>query len=1328
MSLSAWLLIQNSHVQTWLARRFIENIEVKTGGSIRIDKVKVRFLKQVLLEDVLVRDQLGDTVLFLPETKIKLGHIDLRNNIFDINSVRIQNPLVYFQEDPGGGLNISFLLESYISDTSKAAVDLKINKIDFIDGLFRYHTFGAKPDTMGFSKDYIEVSELRVRINGFEKDRDRLRFDLQNFEGRDISGFKVSNVMAQFSFSDSKLNGSVVKIETPNSQIDIKDFNLSLLKSEGKSFLERLQFNAAIDPGTHISERDLRFFVNDYNAYAQIGFNGNLYLDQGRMNWSELKLSYGRVVKLRGDVSIENISDPRNSELDLILDTLIYRPAFHKKSLLSLIIDLDTLNTPISIASMGELHLAGSFSGSLDNMKTQVSASCDAFQFQGNLKTSAGENPKEVFLSGNYAGTIFNVDSVLNSNIGIKNAEFTSSFSGSAVNLQQYSILIDMRLSDLDWLGYDYKDITIQGNALNQTFDGLVVVDDKNVGMELDTKVDFSGDTPSFTFGLDLTKAQLNILNISNLDSLEVLDLHLFGSLSGTNLDDIEGQIWITDSYYKNSRGQLPFTQFNLTIGPDLGLRKINLVSDYIDARLLGEIHFTEIVQQLESVARQYLPIRVGVVGYNPTYLNDFTFNLQLKNPRPLTEILTPKIIFKDNTQLSGFFKEGGQQWEIQGFSPQYVVMGKQFTEMAFQASSYLDTMIFDCSVGKVQLDSDTDFDQIVAHFQMIPDKLDADIAWDNLDSVVTRGRVKPTLHFVPGLSSMPRTILSAPSSDIIYNDSLWHIDLTQLVLDHQYIKIDSLVVNHNSEDLMVDGAISDLPHDTLYVNFTRLNLRHIETFKKKRKFNLEGIVDGTAKFFNLHEKGLFLADMNISDLTVNDELLGKTHISSERIAGSDEVFMEVVTSRGDISTINMSGRFNPVTDKINATIDLEKLKMNVFNAVLEPTLRDIRGIASGKIQVQGSRSDPTLNGEILMQKAGFNVGYLNTRYTFTQPVIISQNAFIVKGLVARDRLGNEAIVNGGVHHSKFKDISLDFKLDVTDFLCMETNESSGHRYWGTVFATGVASLTGPLKNIKIDVSARSRPGTDFSVPVSKSQSVRRIDFINYISKDSVEIDPDLFSYTNDDHNQGYDVDLSGLAVQIDLDVTPDARVNIIFDAQTGDVIRAKGRGNINIDVDTRGGFSIDGDYLIDQGDYIFTLENMPIKRFAVKPGGHVNLNGNIGDANLDVVAIYKTKAALYDLVLDESDQDLKQRIPVECQLMMSGRLETPGLKFDIVLPPNSDDIARSQLSNLTQEELNKQIFSLLILNRFSPLPGLNSSSSRSYESAGISTTTEVLS
>ena len=81
---------------------------------------------------------------------------------------------------------------------------------------------------------------------------------------------------------------------------------------------------------------------------------------------------------------------------------------------------------------------------------------------------------------------------------------------------------------------------------------------------------------------------------------------------------------------------------------------------------------------------------------------------------------------------------------------------------------------------------------------------------------------------------------------------------------------------------------------------------------------------------------------------------------------------------------------------------------------------------------------------------------------------------------------------------------------------------------------------------------------------------------------------------------------------------------------------------------------------------------------------------------------------------IDTSDV-LKKRIPVDLTLRLRNSLLTPEISFDISLPTADEDTkskVKSVLYVSNQEEniqeLNKQVFSLLVLNRFLPPPGVD--------------------
>ena len=194
------------------------------------------------------------------------------------------------------------------------------------------------------------------------------------------------------------------------------------------------------------------------------------------------------------------------------------------------------------------------------------------------------------------------------------------------------------------------------------------------------------------------------------------------------------------------------------------------------------------------------------------------------------------------------------------------------------------------------------------------------------------------------------------------------------------------------------------------------------------------------------------------------------------------------------------------------------------------------------------------------------------------------------------------------------------------------------------------------------------------------------------------------------------------------MEVTPDAEVQLIFESKMGDIIKGNGSANLKLEISANGDFGMYGDYQITQGEYMLTLGNLLSKKFLVKPGGTIRWSGDPYNADVNIETYYPLNAALQDLYLDSSEV-YRKRVPVECQIFMHNDLMNPDIKFAIDLPKSSE-ADRAQLSNLPDDELNKQFISLLFINRFQPLPGLDLGSSGNI-SSGYSlseSTSELLS
>ena len=148
------------------------------------------------------------------------------------------------------------------------------------------------------------------------------------------------------------------------------------------------------------------------------------------------------------------------------------------------------------------------------------------------------------------------------------------------------------------------------------------------------------------------------------------------------------------------------------------------------------------------------------------------------------------------------------------------------------------------------------------------------------------------------------------------------------------------------------------------------------------------------------------------------------------------------------------------------------------------------------------------------------------------------------------------------------------------NFNVLNTNSKDNDLFYGEAYASGEVSFYGTPKNLKISANAVTNKNTKIFIPLSDESSSEVKDYISFVD----------FSDTLSIINQAVvEKDLKGLELDFVLDVTPDAYFELIFDINSGDIIRGRGDGDIKLTVNTEGDFSMFGDYEIKEGAYNFT-------------------------------------------------------------------------------------------------------------------------------------------
>ena len=218
---------------------------------------------------------------------------------------------------------------------------------------------------------------------------------------------------------------------------------------------------------------------------------------------------------------------------------------------------------------------------------------------------------------------------------------------------------------------------------------------------------------------------------------------------------------------------------------------------------------------------------------------------------------------------------------------------------------------------------------------------------------------------------------------------------------------------------------------------------------------------------------------------------------------------------------------------------------------------------------------------------------------------------------------------------------------------------------------------------------------------------------------------------------------IKGLDVSVNIEISKEAKTSIIIDKANGDFVEIQGEAELTGGMDPSGKMTLVGVYQVEKGAYELSVSLLK-RRFDIQKGSSITWTGEPTTANLDITAIYKTKAAPIDLIEQQisgyssSEMNMyKQRIPFNTELILKGELLKPDIKFNISMDKDNPSIATAVIENTQSKldqlkndeaEMNKQVFALLLLNRFIGENPFESKTSVSAETMALQSVSNILS
>jgi hypothetical protein len=429
-----------------------------------------------------------------------------------------------------------------------------------------------------------------------------------------------------------------------------------------------------------------------------------------------------------------------------------------------------------------------------------------------------------------------------------------------------------------------------------------------------------------------------------------------------------------------------------------------------------------------------------------------------------------------------------------------------------------------------------------------------------------------------------------------------------------------------------------------------------------------------------------------VDSLELADRKLGRIVASSRYEGESEKLLLKANLQKEDFELLKFDGSYDiKAEEPLAGKLSLDAFDLDVLNAFEIPEVSEFSGKASGDIQVAGALDQPQLEGYIDFDDAFFKVDYLNVFFRFSDRVRVEPDFFGIDYKPIYDQRGNEGFIVASAFHENFSNWTYDFSADVNNFLVLNTTRELNSLYYGEASATGNLQMGGYENQLEINIDARTEKGTSLKLPLDEAEDVTLENFVRFVSAEK-------------DSEEERGIDLEGVRMRLNVEATPDAEVALIFDEQAGDILRGRGAGNLTLETTETGEFNMFGRYEIRSGTYNFTLRSLLNKQFDLRPGGTIGWYGDPYNADLDMTATYSLRTPLFPVMI-ENRELYRTRELVNVVMKLGGKLTNPSLNFDIELPQASEN-ERAQLASAinTTDQLNKQVFSLLILTRFIPI------------------------
>ena len=851
--------------------------------------------------------------------------------------------------------------------------------------------------------------------------------------------------------------------------------------------------------------------------------------------------------------------------------------------------------------------------------------------------------------------------------------------------------------------GYTYQNMVLNGKVNRGAYVMNLDSKDPNANLKILASGNFTDKEPSIKVNGTIRKLDLNKLGF--YEDQMILAGDLDGDFTSLNPDAPNGYLTLKNFAISDTKDIFPLQEVFLTAVSTADQNIITLQSQIADVDLTGKYKLTQILGSLQNTINEYYQYQkpgTKVAKIDPNQF--FTFNAKIKDDNLLRKFV-PELTEFEPITLTGNYDADSRKLALNGQIPQVKYGANNITGGVITINNENNALVYDVKLAEFKNESIALMK--VGLYGDIKDNLITYNASTKDEKDATKFLVAGNVEKVGDLTN-----ISLNPDGLTLNYDKWQVSADNFVqISSRGILANNFAISNSRSEIRLQSE-TNVPNSPLNVSIKDFKIETITELVKKDSLLAKGNINGTAQLRDLKNNMTFTSDIDVTDLFVYGNPVGNLDIKANN-QSADLIRADVALSGFD-NDVKLGGTYNTKSSGLNMNLDMNRFQMKSVQGFSMNAIENAEGYLSGNLKITGNTDAPNILGGIKFNDVGLGITQLGSSFkNINDEIKFTNRGIDFDDFKIKDESGNAIIIDGAVLTKTYKDFAFNLDVNADNFKVVDSEKDSDKLMYGVLAIDAKLQIRGNLDLPQVDGDLAVTDQTDFTIvlPQTSPALEDREGIVEFIDQDQIALQQTIKADSLTDQS-----DIKGLDVNVNIEVVKEAKISLIIDQANGDFVKLQGEAQLTGGIDPSGKTTLVGVYQVEKGAYEMSVSLLK-RKFEIEKGSTITWTGEPMTANLDITAVYKTDAAPLDLLQQQltgvSGNQLnqyKQRIPFNTLLIMKGELLKPIITFDITTSKENNSVSAEVIDNTTakldqlrrdESEMNKQVFALLLLNRF---------------------------